>query len=184
METENSVFDQHFNWFRKGVDNSENKSVVMEYFKKEKTNKRGNPYYDRIGKRIIVEFEYGKKYSEEVKAENPEYEFKGGKVQYTKYDENDFLESNTSGELSFGVVDPNNIKSEYYVLDENEQWVKWDKETFGDVYDYLPKRKDNKPIDTPSYGVVYRRYKYENVISLSVGGTKYINPDFKEKLND
>ena len=170
-----TIVDGNFIQFRKFADESEDKTVVMTYLKNEKTNKKGNPYHERIAKMTTVEFTYGKKYSEEVKSANPEYEFKGAKAQYEKFAENDILEKDAKGELSLGVVDPHNTSSEYYLYNDEKMLEKWDTEKLGDVHDFLPQRK---AYSTPSSGVVYRRYKYKNIQKLSIGNTDFVNPDF------
>ena len=174
-----TIVDKHFIRFREFMDGSEDKIVTMTYFKNEKTNKKAggvkNPYYDKIVKMTTVEFTYGRKYSEEVKSTNPDYEFKGSKTEYTKFEGNDILEKNVKGELSLGIVDPKNTNSEFFVWNEDGSLESWDAEKRGNVYDYLPQRK---PYGTPQSGVIYRRYKYTNIQSLTVGNTHFINPDF------
>ena len=118
-----TIVDKHFIRFREFMDGSEDKIVTMTYYKNEKTNKKAggveNPYYDKIVKMTTVEFTYGRKYSEEVKSTNPDYEFKGSKTEYTKFEGNDILEKNVKGELSLGIVDPKNTNSEFFVWNED-----------------------------------------------------------------
>lgn len=185
-----TIIDKNFVQFRKFIEESVDKSVFMTYLKKEKTNKKivkedgtkeDNPYNDKIVKMTTVEFVYGRKYSDEVKSVNPEYEFKGPKVEYTKLEENDMLEKDVKGELSIGVVDPINKESEYFLWNEENMLEKWNPEERGDVHNYLPARKT---FSMPSSGVIFRRYKYSNIQSLSVGDTYFINPDFLKENNE
>ena len=185
-----TIIDKNFVQFRKFIEESADKVVFMTYLKKEKTNKKivkedgtkeDNPYNDKIAKMTTVEFLYGRKYSDEVKSVNPEYEFKGPKVEYTKLEENDMLEKDVKGELSIGVVDPINKESEYFVWNEDDMLERWNPEERGDVHNYLPVRKT---FSIPSSGVIFRRYKYSNIQSLSVGDTHFINPDFLKENNE
>ena len=185
-----TIIDKDFVQFRKFIEESADKVVFMTYLKKEKTNKKivkedgtkeDNPYNDKIAKMATVEFVYGRKYSDEVKSVNPEYEFKGPKVEYTKLQDNDMLEKDTKGELSIGIVDPINKNSEYFLLNDDGMLERWNPEERGDVHKYLPERKT---FSMPSSGVIFRRYKYSNIQSLSVGDTHFINPDFLKENNE